>query len=72
MARGTAGGGGAAQPGLWLYIVENVRQGDPAHFTLKAVGGQHLARLLEHAREQHYYTLPWPTGEYDAHPFGLG
>jgi len=59
-------------PDFWLYVVENVRQGHPAHFTLKAIGGERLARLVESAREEHYYMLPWPTRDYDAHPFGLG
>jgi Domain of unknown function (DUF3883) len=58
-------------PDFWLYLVENVRQGDPTHFTLKALPGERLARLLKRAKEQHYYSMPWPTRDYDAHPFGL-
>src|SRR6266540_1459799 len=41
-------------------------QGDPAQFTLKVLGGQRLARLLERAKEQRYYTVPWPVSDYDA------
>jgi hypothetical protein len=37
-----------------LHIVENVRQGDSAHFTLKALSGERLVRLLERAKEQHH------------------
>jgi Domain of unknown function (DUF3883) len=58
-------------PDFWLYLVENVRQGDPANFTLKAVGGERLALLLERAKEQRYYLVPWSTRDYDAHPFGF-
>lgn len=55
-----------AQPDrFWLYLVENVRQGDPAKFTLLRFGGERLARLLERAREQRYYTVPIPTRTYD-------
>ena len=51
---------------FYVYVVENVRQGDPAQFTLKVLGGQRLARLLERAKEQRYYTVPWPVSDYDA------
>jgi hypothetical protein len=33
-----------------VYVVENVRQGDPADFTLKVLGGDLLARLLSRAK----------------------
>lgn len=52
-------------PDFWLYLVENVRQGDPAQFRLVALGGEQLARLLARAVEHRYFTLPLPVGEYD-------
>jgi hypothetical protein len=58
-------------PDFYLYVVENVRQGDPARFTLRVIGGDHLQRLLLRAREQHYYTVPWPAADYDSCPVGL-
>jgi hypothetical protein len=53
---------------FYVYVVENVAQGDPAKFTLKVLGGERLARLLERAKEQRYYTVPWPVAEYDSAP----
>lgn len=51
--------------GFWLYIVENVRQGDPTKFRLICIGGLDLGDLLAKARQQRYYTVPWPVGVYD-------
>lgn len=62
---------GRRNPDFFLYIVENVRQGDPALFTLKVLNGERLHRLLGRAREQRYYTVPWPVADYDACPEGL-
>jgi len=53
-------------PNFFLYVVENVRQGDPTAFTFKIIGGDRLARLLERAKEQRYYTVPWPVADYDS------
>lgn len=55
-------------PDFWIYIVDNVRQGDPAAFGLKILGGERLARLLEHAKERRYYEVPVPVAEYDTAP----
>jgi hypothetical protein len=52
-------------PAFFIYVVENVRQGDPAKFTLKILGGSRLRKLLERAKEQRYYTVPWPVANYD-------
>ncbi|WP_139307349.1 protein NO VEIN domain-containing protein [Micromonospora pattaloongensis] len=52
-------------PDFWIYVVENVRQGDPSQFTLKMLGGERLQKLLGRAKEQRYYTLPWPVADYD-------
>ena len=58
-------------PDFYIYVVENVRQGDPAMFTLRVVGGDRLKRLLSRAREYRGYSVPWPVGEYDTCPPGL-
>jgi hypothetical protein len=58
-------------PDFYVYVVENVRQGDPALFTLRVVGGDRLKRLLSRAREYRGYSVPWPVGEYDTCPQGL-
>ncbi len=60
-----------ANPNFFVYVVENVRQGDASKFTLKVLGGELLQRLLERAKEQRYYTVPWPVAEYDAAPTTL-
>lgn len=53
-------------PDFWLYILENIRQGDPAQFQLLRVGGEDLRLLLQRAVERRYYTVPFPVGLYDA------
>ncbi len=58
-------------PDFYIYVVENVRQGQPEHFTLKVLGGALLARLLERRKEQHYFTVPWPVSVYDNCPTTL-
>jgi hypothetical protein len=53
---------------FYVYLVENVLQGDPTRFSLKVLGGELLARLLSRAKEQRYYTVPLPVKEYDTAP----
>lgn len=60
-----------SNPDFFVYVVENVRQGDPAHFTLKVLGGERLKRLLLRAKEQRFFTVPWPVADYDSIPHGL-
>ena len=48
----------------WLYLVENVAQGDPAAFRVIRIGGERLQELLEHARERRYWTVPVPDRMY--------
>lgn len=55
-------------PEFYLYVVENIRQGDPAKFTLKVLGGQRLASLIARAKKQRYYSVPWPVADYDSIP----
>lgn len=52
-------------PNFHVYVVDNVRQADPEHFGLVDLHGEVLARLLQRAREQHYYTVPVPVKIYD-------
>lgn len=47
-------------PDCFVYIVDNVRQGDRAKFGLKALGAERLARLLEKAK-QRSYTMHQPS-----------
>ena len=35
-----------ANPDFYVYVVENVRQGDPALFTLRVLGGERLQHLI--------------------------
>jgi hypothetical protein len=58
-------------PDFYVYVVENVGQGDPAEFTLRVLGGSRLRRLLERAKEYRGYSVPWPVADYDAGPLGL-
>ncbi len=53
-------------PEFYVYVVENIRQGDAAHFSLKVLGGERLARLMKRAKPQQYYTVPWPVADYDS------
>jgi hypothetical protein len=55
----------------YVYVVENVRQGNPDHFQLRVLGGAELKSLLKRRREQRYYIVPWPVGVYDETPTGL-
>src|SRR5690349_3785370 len=43
---------------FFVYVVENVGQGDPAEFRLRVFGGEQLQRLIARAREKHYYEVP--------------
>ncbi len=57
-----------ANPNFWVYVVDNVRQGDPAQFGLRLLGGEQLARLIAKKRVQTTYIIPFPVAEYDAAP----
>lgn len=58
-------------PEFYLYVVENVRQGDPVDFGLKVLAGEALQTLLTRAKEQRYFTVPWPVAHYEALNPGL-
>jgi hypothetical protein len=60
-----------SNPDFYVYVVENVRQGDPARFTLRVLGGDHLRRLLARAKEYRSFGVPWPVADYDRCRTGL-
>lgn len=43
---------------FYLYVVENVAQGDPAQVTLRVLHGDRLAHVLARARERRYFEVP--------------
>ncbi len=51
---------------FYVYVVENVRQGDSGQFRLKVYGGEQLRRLLVNAKERRHYEVPVPVREYEA------
>jgi hypothetical protein len=55
-----------SRPNVHLYLVENIRQGDPVRFRLLDIHGEQLRGLMERAVERSYVTVPWPVAEYDA------
>ncbi len=59
-----------SNPNFWVYVVDNVSQGDPALFGLRLLGGDQLARLVGKKRVQTTYNIPFLVGEYDGAPRG--
>lgn len=55
-------------PNFYLYVVVNIRQGDPLQFRLKVFAAERLARLLRGAKRREYWELPIPVGEFDDAP----
>jgi len=55
-------------PNFYLYVVDNIRQGDPEQFRLKVFAGEQLGRLLSGAKRGEYWELPVPVAEFDAAP----
>lgn len=62
---------GLADPNFYIYVVENVAQGDPSLFTLKVLAGARLRRLLAKAVARTSYEVPWPVAEYEDAPTSL-
>jgi hypothetical protein len=58
----------SADPNFFLYVVDNVRQGDPTAFRLKVFAGKQLQRLLTRAKKREYYEVPIPVAEFDEAP----
>ena len=61
-----------ANPDFYIYVVENVRQGNPLQFTLRVLAGDHLQRLLTRVKEYRDYGVPWPVADYDKCSLSLG
>jgi hypothetical protein len=55
-----------ANRNFYVYLVENVRQGDRRGFALKVFGGERLARLIARAKERRYLEVPLPVADYEA------
>lgn len=51
---------------FYVYVVENVGQGDQTNFELRILGGEQLRRLIERAKERRYFEVPLPAAEYDS------
>lgn len=51
-------------PNFFIYVVENIRQGHRQDFKLKVYDNDRLRRLLTGAKENHYFEVPVPAGEY--------
>ena len=62
---------GRIDPNFYIYVVENIAQGDPRLFTLKVLHGDRLRRLLDKAVARTSYEVPWPVAEYDTAPTDL-
>jgi hypothetical protein len=55
-------------PNFFVYVVENVGQGDSANFELRVIGGETLRQLLSKAKERRYYEMPIGLADYKALP----
>jgi hypothetical protein len=60
--------GALHDPAYYMYVVDNLGQGDPSLFGLRVLHGEPLRTLAARAREQHYYTVNLWAREYDAAP----
>lgn len=47
---------GGSNPEYYVYIVENVRQGDPTKFELRILHGEQLRRLFAGAKPHRFYV----------------
>jgi hypothetical protein len=53
-------------PAFHLYLVENVGQGDPSHFTLRVLAGEALRGHMARAVEKRYFEVPWRVADHDS------
>lgn len=53
---------------FYVYVVENVAQGDPAKFELRVIGGAQLQALLAGSKEHRYFEIPVRAAEYTLLP----
>jgi hypothetical protein len=49
---------------FYVYVVENVAQGDPARFELRVIGGSQLRALLAAGKEHRYFEVPVRAAQY--------
>ena len=56
----------AAPERFWLYVVDNVSQGDPEQFRLLRFGGDQWANMLAGRKERRYFEVPFSVKVYDA------
>ena len=50
---------------FWLYLVENIGQGDPTKFRLIRIGGEPLQQLIAKAKRREHWEMPLPVAVYD-------
>lgn len=43
---------------FYVYVVENVAQGDPAKFELRVISGRQLRQLIGGGKEHRYFEIP--------------
>lgn len=49
---------------FYVYIIENVTQGDPSKFELRVLHGDRLRAALDNAKERRYFEVPIRVAEY--------
>jgi uncharacterized protein DUF3883 len=49
---------------FYVYVVENVAQGDPAKYELGVIGGRQLQELLAGSKEHRYFEIPVRAADY--------
>jgi len=49
---------------FYVYVVENVAQGDPEKFELRVIGGPQLRALLARGKEHRYFEIPLRAAAY--------
>ncbi|HEY6202504.1 MAG TPA: DUF3883 domain-containing protein [Candidatus Limnocylindria bacterium] len=49
---------------FYVYVVENVAQGNPAKFELRVIGGGQLQALLAAAKVHRYFEIPVRAADY--------
>ncbi|MFC7458158.1 protein NO VEIN domain-containing protein [Brachybacterium sp. GCM10030267] len=57
---------GRTQRNFHLYVVDNVRSGDPLRMRLLDLSGDMLSERLAAAKKRTYYTVPFPVSVYDS------
>jgi hypothetical protein len=53
---------------FYVYVVENVAQGDPARFELRVISGSQLRELLAAGKERRYFEVPVRAAQYATLP----